>query len=66
MLTWDEVKARSLEHIDGIGACFCWDCDLNYGSVQMPCAAHCVSDEERAERDRRFAAKISGGGRDAG
>jgi hypothetical protein len=46
--TWDEIKARSIEHIDGIGTCFCWDCDIAFGAFGLPCRKHATPEESAA------------------
>lgn len=37
----------------------CLNCSLNQDAVEMPCLAHCPEDQ-RAERDRRYALVIAG------
>lgn len=37
----------------------CWDCSLNQAAVEMPCVVHCPEDQ-RPERDRRYALVIAG------
>jgi len=54
-MPWDEVKARSATE----QGAYCWDCWVTHDIIGTPCKRHCLTDEERAERDRRFNARLA-------
>lgn len=54
-MKWEDIKARSLGEIKlGDRDCFCFDCYMNFHFVEMPCAKHCLSDEERSLREAAY------------
>lgn len=57
-LTWDEVRARSEQTIRPGLTVFCAACRMNFDLVEMPCLEHCISEDERMERHRRFQPKV--------
>jgi hypothetical protein len=56
-MKWEDVQARSLAVLGGT-TCFCFDCYMNFHLVEMPCAKHCLTDEERALRLQLYNEKI--------